>query len=125
MCIACFVHKTKEYINETSLPPTQTILPIDGHYTGRSHCNLSQLHTNLDPQNVQNKLFQLDFRPDNMTTTTYIQLELYWQPCSFKIQSTFRVSIVTDHLESSFREHNYTASWVFFFFKIKMYFVKY
>ena len=37
-------------------------------------------------QNVQNKLFQLDFRPDNMTTTTYIQLELYWHPVHLKFR---------------------------------------
>ena len=46
----------------------------------------SQLHINLDPQNVQNKLLQLDFRPDNMTTTTNIQLELYWHPVHLKFR---------------------------------------
>ena len=47
---------------------------------------LSQLHTILDPQNVQNKQYQLDFRPHNMTTTTYIQLELYWHPVHLKFR---------------------------------------
>ena len=47
---------------------------------------LSQLHTNLDPQNVQNEQYQLDFRPDNMRTFTYIQLELYWHPVHLKFR---------------------------------------
>ena len=37
-------------------------------------------------QNIQNKQFQLDFRPDNMRTFTYIQLELYCHPVHLKFR---------------------------------------
>ena len=74
----------------------QTLLPFHAGKLDssiKSHgvwaCAVCIKTTNMDAtkeQNVQNKQLQLDFRPHNMTTTTYIQLEFYWHPVHLKFR---------------------------------------